>query len=32
MMPHGQTTVMEIVDFYNNGRADSGIGYKSPKQ
>ena len=31
-LPDGQTTVKEFVDFYNNERIHSGIGYKSPKQ
>lgn len=31
-LPDGQTTMKEFVDFYNNERIHSGIGYKSPKQ
>lgn len=31
-LPDGQTTLKEFVDFYNNERIHSGIGFKSPKQ
>ena len=31
-LAHGQATMQAFVDFYNNDRIHSGLGYKSPKQ
>jgi putative transposase len=31
-LAHGQMILKEFVEFYNNERIHSGIGYKSPKQ